>query len=175
MTDQIGDVIVDLDDLTDEMEESVESPDPAELQTTISNIRRSAIHLRRYIAPQRDSLVKLAMDKTDWIDETDRFHIREMAERTYRYVQDIESVRDRAIICQEEIKNRISGQMNKAIYILSIVTAIFLPLGLLTGLLGINVGGLPGAEKKWAFWIVTLILGALAGIIITWFKKIKWL
>jgi len=35
------------------------------------------------------------------------------------------------------------------------VAAIFLPLGLLTGLLGINVGGIPGAETGSAFWIVS--------------------
>ncbi|MBT3807109.1 MAG: hypothetical protein HOG03_21300 [Desulfobacula sp.] len=75
-----------------------------------------------------------------------------MAERTARFVQDIESARDRALISQEEIKSRTSNQMNKAIYILSIITAIFLPLSLLTGLLGINVGGIPGAENKWAFF-----------------------
>jgi zinc transporter len=48
--------------------------------------------------------------------------------------------------------------MNKAMYLLSIVAAVFLPLGLLTGFLGINVGGIPGAENTWAFGIVTLFL-----------------
>jgi zinc transporter len=65
--------------------------------------------------------------------------------------------------------------MNKAIYLLSIVAAIFLPLGLLTGLLGINVGGIPGAEYKWAFGLVTAILLLIGIGLILWFKKIKWL
>ena len=65
--------------------------------------------------------------------------------------------------------------MNKAMYVLSIVAAIFLPLGLLTGLLGINVGGILGTENNWAFTAVTVALIAVAIGLVVWFKKIKWL
>ena len=65
--------------------------------------------------------------------------------------------------------------MNRAMYTLSIVAAIFLPLGLLTGLLGINVGGIPGTENKWAFTLVVVILIATAIGLLVWFKKIMWL
>jgi zinc transporter len=82
---------------------------------------------------------------------------------------------DRASITQEELNNKLSEQMNRAIYTLSIVAAIFLPLGLLTGLLGINVGGIPGAENRWAFILVVLILIDIAIGLLVWFKKIKWL
>ena len=98
-----------------------------------------------------------------------------MVERTARFVEDIDSARERAVIAQEEINNRLSGQINKAIYILSIVTVIFLPLGLLTGLLGINVGGIPGAESKLAFPIVAFGIITIAVLLILWFKRIKWL
>ena len=86
-----------------------------------------------------------------------------------------DSARERAAVIQEEIKNRLSEKMNKAMYLLSIVAAIFLPLGLLTGLLGINVGGIPGAEFKWAFAVVTAILLLIGIVLVLWFKKIRWL
>lgn len=76
---------------------------------------------------------------------------------------------------QEKLNNRLSEQMNKAIYVLSIVAAIFLPLGLLTGLLGINVGGIPGTDNSWAFTVVTVALIAIAIGLVVWFRKIKWL
>jgi zinc transporter len=101
--------------------------------------------------------------------------LREVAERTARFVEDIDSARERAAVTQEELNNRLSEQMNKAMYLLSIVAAIFLPLGLLTGLLGINVGGIPGSESKWAFSLVTILLVCLAAFLVAWFKKIKWL
>ena len=58
---------------------------------------------------------------------------------------------------------------------LSIITVVFLPLGFVTGLLGINVGGIPGGEYKWAFLIVTCSLVAIAGILLALFRRIKWL
>jgi len=51
--------------------------------------------------------------------------------------------------------------MNRRMYILSLVAAIFLPLGLITGLLGINVGGVPGTTYEWGFWVVSGLLVAI--------------
>ena len=49
-------------------------------------------------------------------------------------------------------------------YVLSVIAAVFLPLGFLTGLLGINVGGMPGADNAAAFWLVCLIASLLAAV-----------
>ena len=65
--------------------------------------------------------------------------------------------------------------MDNRMYVLSIVAAIFLPLGFLTGLLSINVGGILGAEYKAAFAIFCLLLVALIIIEIVIFKKKKWM
>jgi zinc transporter len=55
-------------------------------------------------------------------------------------------------------------RMNKNTFLLSIIASVFLPLGLVTGLLGINVGGIPGAQDPWAFWEVCLLLALIAVI-----------
>jgi zinc transporter len=70
--------------------------------------------------------------------------LRETAERTARYVEDIDAARERALISQEELNNRLAERMNRAMYTLSIVAAIFLPLGLLTGSAGDQRGRHPG-------------------------------
>ncbi len=175
ITDRMGDVVAELDDKVGALENSVLIADSQELRSQLADLRRTSISLRRYIAPQRDVMARLVVDRISWLDDTDRAHLREVAERTGRFVDDIDSARERAIVTQEELINRLSEQMNKAMYMLSIVAAIFLPLGLLTGLLGINVGGIPGAEFKWAFAIVTAILLLIGVGLILWFKKIRWL
>lgn len=175
IADRMGDTVADLDDSADEMEDTVLTADIHEVRSKLADLRRTAISLRRYIAPQRDVLFRVIQERVSYLDDIDRVHLREVAERTARFVEDIDSARDRASITQEELNNKLSEQMNRAVYILSIVAAIFLPLGLLTGLLGINVGGIPGAENKWAFFLVVVILIAIAAGLLVWFRKIKWL
>lgn len=175
LVDRMGDIVADLDDTVDELEETILTAESYELRPKLANVRRQSISLRRYMAPQRDVLARLQSERISWLNDIDRVHIREIAERTARFIDDIDSARDRASITQEELNNRLSEQMNKTMYILSIVAAIFLPLGLLTGLLGINVGGIPGTESKTAFTVVTLFLIGLAVIEVWIFKRRKWI
>ncbi len=175
ITERIGGVVADIEDRVAAIEDTIVSAETAELRPRLAELRRESISLRRYIAPQRDLLARLAHERISWLSETDRTLLRETAERTARYVEDIDAARERALISQEELNNRLAERMNRAMYTLSIVAAIFLPLGLLTGLLGINVGGIPGTENPWGFFIVTFFLIALAVLLIAWFRKIRWL
>jgi len=175
IADRMGDVISQLDDNVSALEDSVLTGESHELRTQIADLRRMTISLRRYIAPQRDVLARLLHDRISWISDIDHARLREVAERTARFVEDIDSARDRASITHEELNNKLSEQMNKAMYTLSIVAAIFLPLGLITGLLGVNVGGIPGTNNMWAFTIVSVALVSIGIGLLTWFKKIKWL
>ena len=175
IVDRMGDVIAEIDDLVDELEDTVLTAESYELRSQLAKIRRQSIRLRRYIAPQRDVLARLQNERLEWFSDKVKLRLRELSERTARFVEDLDSARDRAAITQEELNNRLSEQMNKAMYVLSIVAAIFLPLGLLTGLLGINVGGIPGAENKWAFLLVTFLLIMIALMLLGIFRRIKWL
>jgi zinc transporter len=107
--------------------------------------------------------------------ESERLYIREFMERTTRIIEELDSIRDRAALLQEEIKNKISDQMNKTIYVLTIVGSIFLPLSFFTGLFGINLAGIPGAEGKFSFYIFSLIIVVLGLTELLIFKKNKWL
>ena len=175
ITDRIGEIVANIEDRVAGLEDTIISEETAELRPRLAEVRRESILLRRYIAPQRDMLSRLMLERITWLTEADKILLREIAERTARFVEDIDAARDRASIAQEELNSRLSEQMNKAMYTLSIVAAIFLPLGLLTGLLGINVGGIPGTDSPIAFLIVTLLLLILAVLLVAWFRKIKWL
>ena len=89
-------------------------------------------------------------------------YARRLSDRLLRFVEDLDAVRDRAAVTQEELSARLAESMNRTMYVLSIVTAIFLPLGLLTGLLGVNVGGMPGEESEQAFAYVCVLMGVMA-------------
>jgi zinc transporter len=172
---RMGAIISDVDDSVDALEDEVLTEQSYELRQKIADIRRTAISMRRYLAPQRDVMARLYNEKVTWLDETLRMHLREIADRTTRYVEDLDAIRDRATVTQEELNNRLAEQMNKTMYVLSIVAGIFLPLGLLTGLLGINVGGMPGTENPLAFTLVCILLVILAVTLIWLFRRMKWM
>ena len=164
-----------LDTRLDDLEVRSTTDPSSSLRTEIAEIRNQVIALRRFLSPQRDAVSRLQNERVSWLDELDREHLRELADRTLRRVEDLEEARDRATVAHEELTGRMAEQMNRTMYIIGLVTAIFLPLGLLTGLLGINVGGMPGAENRWAFWIVCGLLVALAIVQWFWFRKRRWI
>ena len=74
----------------------------------------------------------------------------------------------------DEVTNILTERLNKNMYALSVVAAIFLPLGFLTGLLGINIGGIPGAENPQAFVVICGMLALVVGLQIVIFRKMCW-
>jgi len=173
--ERMQEAVDNLEDSIAAMEDQVLTAESHQLRTTLADLRRQAISLRRYLSPQREALSRLLTEKISWLEEKDRIGLREVYDRLARYIEDLDEARDRAAVTQEELVNRLSEQMNSKMYILSVVAAIFLPLGFLTGLLGINVGGIPGAESKIGFVSFVILLGLVVGLQIWFFKKKKWL
>jgi len=171
---RMQDTINDTEDYVDSIEEELLSSSSYDLRNKISAVRRVVISLRRYLAPQRDALLQMNNTKVTWLTEGDRQNLREVTDTLIRYIEDLDSARDRAAVAQEELSNRLAEQMNNRMYLLSIVAAVFLPLGFLTGLLGINVGGMPGAENPWAFWIVSGFMTITVAIQLWLFKRKNW-
>ena len=166
--------ILGIDDRVDQVEEQLINSESHTLRSKLSEIRRESIMLRRYLTPQKEAMQKLLTDNLSWLSDTDRLHLRETTDRLIRYTEDLDSIRDRAAVTQEELINRLSEQMNTRMYVLSVISAVFLPLGFLTGLLGINVGGIPGADNSSAFIIFIVIIIAIVIMQLIFFKRKKW-
>lgn len=167
-------VFLEIDEALDDVEERViENPSPSERQL-ITNVRKQAIVFRRYIAPQRDVIAHLRTSEQPWLDAMHKRRLQESYDRVVRYVEDLDTLRERSQIIKDELSNALADRMNKNLYVLSILSAIFLPLGFLTGLFGINIGGMPGVENEYAFAIFcgSLILTFILQFFI--FRKLKW-
>ena len=146
----------------------------AGLRQKLADTRRKTAEIRRYVAPQRDALDGLLHMRPKFI-ENNLYAIRESSDRTTRNVEDLDLIRERAILLQDEVRNTVAEQQNQRMYVLSIVTTIFLPLSFLTGVFGMNVGGLPGVESVRGFvWVSAIMLATAVGVLI-WLKSKKWL
>lgn len=167
-------VFTELDEQLDNVEEDVMDEPDKRLRSEITDIRKQAIVFRRYIAPQKDVIAYLRTSDMAWLEQSHKRKLQENLDRVTRYIEDLDTIRERASIVKDELANALADKLNKNMYMLSIVAAIFLPLGFLTGLLGINVGGIPGADYDGSFLIFCAILSVVVFIQILLFKWLKW-
>ncbi|MCG8546002.1 MAG: zinc transporter ZntB [Alphaproteobacteria bacterium] len=175
LTARMEPLLDEIQDRLDELEDSVLTDTRRELRTEVANLRRRTISLRRYIAPQRDALRHLATSDIDWISRVERDQLNEIADDVTRYIEDLDVIRDRAAIIHDELVNLLTERMDRTMYLLSLVAMIFLPLTLVSGMLGMNVGGIPGESTPWAFaFLCVAFLVLIAGEI--WIiRKLKWI
>ena len=134
-----------------------------------------ALHLRRYLAPQRDVLLKLQESDLSWPVAAKQQRIREIYERVCRQLDEVEVLRDRAKIIREQVSSHVAEQVNYRLYIFSVVAVVFLPLGFLTGLLGVNLGGIPGAQSPVGFLSFSGILFAITTLMLLAFRRMRWI
>jgi len=167
-------VLDTVEDQVDDLEDKVLAGEVTECRGELAGIRRRAITLRRYLAPQRDAMLRLMGQQLDWLSDADNSHLREFVDRTIHNVEDLDAVRERAAVIHEEISTRLAERMNRTMYVLTIVATLLLPAGLIAGLMGMNVA-VPGADDAWSFlWIVGMI-AAIAGaelMVLRWMRLI---
>ena len=164
-----------LGDELDDCESQLETGNIYRLRMSIAQIRSSAISFRRFVAPDRDALNTLAGMDVDWLEEQDRLHIHEAADRFARMAEELEAVRERAALLHEQLTDLRAEQIDQRALLISIVAFIFLPLTFITGLLGMNVEGIPYAERPWAFWAVVGFCVLIGLVVLAWFARRHWL
>ena len=167
--------IVDMNDVLDELEEDDPDEHAEEMLKQISIIRRNCLSLKRHMAPQHEALEQISRDAPPWFEDHDRREIAESIARLRRYLDDIDISKESAVVLQDELRARSLASSEHATYMLTIVAGIFLPLSFLTGLLGINVGGMPGMDDPDAFWGVAALCGFLFIALIVVFRRLRWL
>lgn len=167
--------IDNLDETLDGIEENIDQKFDPKCRDLISDIRRKAIIYRRYMIPQRDALNQFRRQDIGFLTILHLRNLQESYDQITRFIEDLDAVRERSQIIKDEISNILSDRLNRNMYILSIISAIFLPLGFLTGLLGVNLAGIPGAENINSFYIFGGVLGAIFLLQILFFKIFKWI
>lgn len=175
ITDGLDPDVANLGDALDECELKIESANIHPTRRAVTKARARAIAFRRFVSPQRQALDRLAAAPLDWLDDDDRLHLREAADRAARMAEELESVRERAMLMHEELTDRRAEQMDSRALLISIVALVFLPLTFLTGLLGMNVEGIPYATQPWAFWGFTGVCLFLALLVVGWFIRARWI
>ena len=175
LTDRAGEFVDDLHEDILTLEEVVlEQGNIRDNDLNLGRIRKQLIIIRRYLSPQRDLIARLASEKTDWLDDNHRRRLQDIAERLRRWLDDLDAGVARTTVLADEINNMMSQATHRRTYQISVMALIFLPTTFLTGLFGVNLGGIPGAEHPFAFWIFCTLLLIVMGGLFIWLRLRHW-
>lgn len=174
MTDRMQDVVDTLDAGIEELEEAQSEKPVPELRGAITEFRRKIVILRRFVAPQRDALDVLVDESFTWQTDIQDRRLKETIERISRLVDQLDTMQQRASIVQDYLSVRVTERLNRTMLLLSIVGSVFLPLTFVSGLMGMNVGGIPLASAPQAFMMITgiLIMVGIAELVLIWRLKL---
>jgi zinc transporter len=175
LADRIGDFVDGIEERLGEAEGNVSSQEAATFRRSLGLLRRQMASVRRFLAPQRDALDRLYRQPGIAISDNETRYLREESDRITRYLEDLDLARERAVVLQEEFLGQLAQEQNARMYVLSVVAAIFLPLTFITGLLGMNVGGLPGLESPVGFLTSVILMVGAAIVLLIFFRWKKWL
>jgi len=173
MSAQLDPKVAEMGDSVDFCETRLDVKRAHAVRRRVSKLRSHAIAYRRFIVPQLHALERLSAVPADWIEDDDRQHLREAMDRFARMAEELEAVRERSALISEELTDLRSEQMDRRGLLLWIVALVFLPVTFITGLLGMNVGGLPFQGND-GFWIVSATCAIIGLIVFGWFAHAHW-
>lgn len=175
LTGKVDALVEELAERVDEQEERVDADEHAVPEhAQLLQVRRRAAGLRRFLAPQSEIYAQLARKRLSWFLADDPGYWNELHNRLTRYLEELELSRERVGLLLEAENRRMDQRMNRIMYRFAIITGVFLPMSFLAGLLGINVGGIPGADSPYGFLIacLTMLIVALG----QWWllRRLRW-
>lgn len=173
LTNRTEPEIARFDEQADEFEDNLLDSKTRLPRSALPDFRRRVLQVRRYIMPQRDALAQLVREgaQAGLFDEYDLLHLRESADRVTRLAEELDSIRERSTVLQEQVIEQKSELMNQRLFVLAILSAVFLPISFVTGLFGVNVGGMPGVESPIAF---VVLVGALLAATVAMLAIFRW-
>jgi zinc transporter len=175
LVDKIEPVVEQLKEEADEFEEQLLTSRQHLPAIPLAEFRSTILILRRYILPQRDAMAQLQREGRLLLDIDQSLHVRETADRITRIAEELDSIRDRAAVLQDQLSGQRQQQLNSRLLALSIISAFFLPMTFVTGLLGMNLAGIPYNEEPWSFGAVVGITAVLGVGLLALLKWRRWI
>src|SRR5215471_11716434 len=120
----------------------------------LASLRRILVRLQRLLAPEPAAFFRLLSRPPDWIAEEELQNLQQAAEKFSAAVSGTAALVERVKQLQEELAALVNEQTNRTLFVLTIVTVLALPINLVAGLFGMNVGGIPLAQHKYGFFLV---------------------
>jgi len=137
-------------------------------RSELGSLRRMLVRLKRLLAPEPAAFFRLLNRPPDWIAAEELQNLQQAAETFSRAITDTAALVERVKQLQEELAALVNEQTNRTLFVLTMVTVLALPINLVAGLFGMNVGGVPLAQHPYGFFLVVSPLLILTGFLAYW-------
>jgi zinc transporter len=137
-------------------------------RTELGSLRRMLVRLQRLLAPEPAAFFRLLSRPPDWINQEELQNLQQAAEKFSTAINETTALVERVKQLQEELAALVSEQTNRTLFVLTMVTVLALPINLVAGLFGMNVGGIPLAQHRFGFFLVVGPLVALTAFLAYW-------
>lgn len=156
----------------DNIEDRLLSQNLSDNRADLGAMRRVLVRLQRLLALEPGSLLRLLNRPPQWLKEADVADLREATEEFSLVISDLTSLGERIKLLQEEIAARINEQSNRTLFTLTVVTVLALPINIVAGFFGMNVGGIPLASDPHGFWVLVALVASFTLLAWRWaFRK----
>lgn len=142
----------------DQIEDNLLAGKVTTKRSTLGSLRRVFVRLKRLLAPEPGAMFRLLNRPPAWFEEDDAQELRAATEEFSAVLNDLTALQERTKLLQEEITAHTTEQTNRSVFVLTVVTVLALPINIIAGLLGMNVGGIPLAQDPEGFWIIVAII-----------------
>jgi len=137
-------------------------------RSELGSLRRMLVRLQRLLAPEPAAFFRLLNRPPDWIAEEELQNLQQAAEKFSTAISETAALVERVKQLQEELAALVNEQTNRTLFVLTVVTVLALPINLVAGLFGMNVGGIPLAQHREGFFLVVGPLLALTALLAYW-------
>jgi magnesium transporter len=175
MVDNYAPEVEQLETRIDAIEQRVFDRPASEDIKTILRLKRDVASLRRVVMPQRDVVGRLARREFGFVSEPISYRFRDVYDHLVRLAEEASLFHDRLTGLLDAQLSFTSNRLNEVMKVLTILSTVFMPLTVLTGVWGMNIKlpvfpGSEGAQFLWVCGVMVLTSGALLG----YFKWRRW-
>jgi magnesium transporter len=161
-------------DRLDALEEEIVGRPSRDAMTRLHAIKRELMSLRRAVWPMRDALNQIVREPGPLITEQSLIYFRDTADHCFQVMDLVETYRDLGSSLTDLYLSNVSNRMNEIMKVLTVFAAIFIPLGFITGVYGMDVEH-PRRAWWWDLPFVFSLMGVTALLLLAWFARKGWL
>lgn len=175
LVDQYYFMLEDMEEVITQLEEELLDKATESIRGRIHDLKRTLIIARKSILPLREAINRFTKSENEIVQENSKIFIRDLYDHTIQVMDMVENYRDMLSGLQDLYLSEISYKMNQVMQVLTIITTVFVPLSFLVGLYGMNFEYMPELRYKYGYYILCGIMLSIAGGLLLWFRRKRWL